>query len=216
MSTRIRVLVVDDHDVVAEGLRGLLAAHPDLEVTGVARNGRDALERVREQQPDVVLMDVSMPELNGIDAARRIREEMPHTRVVMLSMHSDAEHVQQALHAGVSGYVLKRAAAREVVDAVRAAHAGARYLTPELGAMLAARGAGEAAGRDPLERLSAREREVLQQLAESRSVQEIAARLELSPKTVETYRARVMEKLEIHDLAGLVRFAVQRGLISLE
>ena len=216
MSTRIRVLVVDDHDVVAEGLRGLLAAHPDIEVTGVAHNGRDALERVREQQPDVVLMDAMMPELNGIDAARRMRVEFPRSRVVILSMHSDAEHVQQALRAGVSGYVLKRAAAREVVDAVRAAYAGARYLTQELRAMLAARGAGEAAGRDPLERLSAREREVLQQLAESRSVREIAARLELSLKTVETYRARVMEKLEIHDLAGLVRFAVQRGLISLE
>ena len=200
MSSSIRVLVADDHDVVAEGLRGLLAAQPDIEVIGVASNGRDALERVREQRPDVVLMDVSMPELNGVEATRRIREECPRTRVVILSMHSDAEHVQRALQAGASAYVLKRSAARDALAAIRAAHAGARYLDPELAGALAARLAAEAADHDPLERLSAREREVLQMLAESRTIQEIATRLALSPKTVETYRARLMEKLGIHDL----------------
>jgi len=216
MSARIRVLVVDDHGVVAEGLRQLLASQPDIEVTGLARDGLEALERARVERPDVVLMDVAMPGLNGVEATRRIREECPGCRVVVLSMHSDAEHVQRAFLAGASGYVLKRAAARESLAAVRAAHAGARYLDPALAAGLAERLAGGAAPEDPLERLSPREREVLQLLAESRSTQEIARRLELSPKTVETYRARLMEKLHIRDLAGLVRFAVQRGLVAIE
>lgn len=216
MSSRIRVLVADDHDVVAEALCGLLAAQPDVEVIGTARNGREVLERVREHLPSVVLMDIAMPEMNGVEAARRIRSEFPQCRVVILSMHSDAEHVQRAFEAGASGYVLKRTAARESLAAIRAAHAGARYLDSGLAGTLAARLTGGSADHDPLARLSAREREVLQLLAESRTTQEIAARLALSPKTVETYRARLMDKLGIHDLAGLVRFAVQRRLIELE
>lgn len=216
MSSHIRVLVADDHEVVAEGLRQLFSLQPDIDVIGIARNGLEVLEHVREHHPDVVLMDVAMPELNGVEAARRIREDYPQCRVVILSMFSDAEHVQRALRAGASGYVLKRSAAREALAAIRAAHAGRRYLDPELAGALMERLTDEANGHDPLERLSEREHEVLQLLAESRTVQEIATRLALSPKTVETYRARLMDKLGIHDLAGLVRFAVQRGLIALE
>lgn len=215
MSSPIRVLIADDHEVVAEGLRGLLSAQPDIEVIGVAGNGLEVLERVHAQHPHVVLMDIAMPELNGVETARRIGEEFPACRVVILSMYSDAEHVQRALRAGVGGYVLKRAAAREAVAAIRAVHAGRRYLSAEVGAGLAARLTDEP-WQDPLESLSGRERQVLQLLAESRTVQEIATRLALSPKTVETYRARLMEKLGIHDLAGLVRFALRHRLIEPE
>lgn len=215
MNSRIRALIADDHELVAEGLRQLLSAQPDIEVVGTARTGVEVLERVRELRPGLVLMDVAMPELNGVEAARRIRALCPQCKVVMLSMYSDAEHVHRALRAGAAGYVLKRAAAREALAAIRAVHAGGRYLSPEVAAGLAAR-LSDDLWQDPLERLSAREREVLQLLAESHTVKEIALRLALSPKTVETYRARLMEKLGIHNLAALVHFAVQHHLINVE
>jgi DNA-binding NarL/FixJ family response regulator len=211
----IRVLIADDHPVVAEGLRRLLSEQPDIEVVGCVDNGPEAVRRAVEEQLDVVLMDNAMPGLNGIEAAEMIRKRRPHTHVVMLSMHTDTEHVVRALRAGATGYVAKKSAAREVVKAIREANAGRRYLHQPL-ADDVLRLLSDPQAEDPLDRLSARERQVLQQLAEGRTTNQIAESLSLSPRTVETYRARMTEKLGLRDLAGLIRFAIQRGLVPLD
>jgi DNA-binding NarL/FixJ family response regulator len=212
----IRILIADDHGVVAEGLRHLLSANSEMEVIGLAEDGREAVRAALETTPDIVLMDHAMPVLNGTEATRLIRSRSPHTRVIMLSMYSDAVHVYRALQAGAAGYVIKRSVAKEVVDAVLAVHGGGRYLSKQLADIVLDHVVHRSAPEDPLERLSSRERQVLQLLAEGHSVAEIAATLSLSPKTVETYRARLMEKLGIFDLAGLVRFAIQQGVTELD
>ena len=200
--------------MVAEGLKHLVDAQADMEVVACVGDGREAVQQSRDLQPDVVLMDLSMPELNGADATRSILQRDPRCRVIVLSMYSDREYVRRALKAGAAGYVVKRSAAKEVVEAIRAVHAGQRYLSPRVADVVINDYAEER--DDPLARLSAREREVLQLLAEGRTGAEIAQRLSLSQKTVETYRARLVEKLGIRDVAGLVRFAIQRGLVSLD
>jgi DNA-binding NarL/FixJ family response regulator len=210
----IRILIADDHAVVADGLKHLIEAQGDLEVVATVGDGREAVRVARELKPDVVLMDLSMPELNGADATRAILEREPQCRVIVLSMYAEREYVRRALRAGAAGYVVKRSAAKEVVDAIRAVHAGQRYLSPKVADVVIGDYAEER--DDPLARLSAREREVLQLLAEGRTGAEIAQRLSLSQKTVETYRARLVEKLGIRDVAGLVRFAIQKGLVSLD
>ena len=210
----IKILIADDHGVVAEGLKHLVEAQADMEVVACVGDGREAVQQARDLQPDVVLMDLSMPELNGADATRAILQRDPRCRVIVLSMYSDREYVRRALKAGAAGYVVKRSAAKEVVEAIRAVHAGQRYLSPRVADVVINDYAEER--DDPLARLSAREREVLQLLAEGRTGAEIAQRLSLSQKTVETYRARLVEKLGIRDVAGLVRFAIQRGLVSLD
>jgi DNA-binding NarL/FixJ family response regulator len=211
----IRILIADDHGVVAEGLRHLVEAQTDMEVVATAGDGREAVQQARDAQPDVVLMDLSMPELNGADATRAILERDPKCRVIVLSMYAQREYVRRALKAGAAGYVVKRSAAKEVVEAIRAVHAGQRYLSPRVADVVLEDYSDDKQG-DLLSRLSAREREVLQLLAEGRTGAQIAERLSLSQKTVETYRARLVEKLGIRDLAGLVRFAIQRGLVSLD
>ena len=212
----IRVLIADDHKVVADGLRHLLAAQSDIEVVGTARGGREALLSALELRPQVVLMDSNMPDLNGIEATRLIRERLPGARVLMLSVHSDAMHIVRALRAGAVGYVPKSSAGSDVVEAVRAVHAGRRYLHPSVAEAVIAQLVEPEASDDPLARLSARERQVLQLLAEGKGVADIGAALSLSPRTVETYRARLMDKLDIHDTAGLVKFAILYGVTSLE
>ena len=209
----IRVLIADDHGVVAEGLRHLVEAQDDMEVVAVVGDGREAVRMAGEAGPDIVLMDLSMPELNGADATCAIVQRDPRCRVIVLSMYAEREYVRRALKAGAIGYVVKRSAAKEVVDAIRSAHAGERYLSPRVADVLLD-DPGERA--DPLGKLSAREREVLQLIAEGRTGAEIAERLALSQKTVETYRARLIEKLGIRDVPGLVRFAIQSGLVPLE
>jgi DNA-binding NarL/FixJ family response regulator len=211
----IRVLIADDHTVVAEGLKHLVQAERDIEVVACVGDGREAVQQARDTQPDVVLMDLSMPELNGADATRAILERDPRCRVIVLSMYAQREYVRRALKAGAAGYVVKRSAAKEVVEAIRAVHAGQRYLSPRVSDVVLEDYTDEKQD-DPLARLSAREREVLQLLAEGRTGAQIAERLSLSQKTVETYRARLVEKLGIRDLAGLVRFAIQKGLVSLD
>jgi DNA-binding NarL/FixJ family response regulator len=211
----INILIADDHGVVAEGLKHLIEAHEDLKVVAVVGDGREAVRAAKEMQPDVVLMDLSMPELNGADATRAIVERDATCRVIILSMYAEREYVRRALKAGATGYVVKRSAAKEVVDAIRAVHAGQRYLSPRVADVVIDDYAGQPK-EDLLERLSTREREVLQLLAEGRTGAEIATRLSLSQKTVETYRARLVEKLGIRDVAGLVKFAIQRGLVSLD
>jgi DNA-binding NarL/FixJ family response regulator len=211
----ISVLLVDDHAIVREGLRALLRARGDLVVVGEAGDGEDAVAAVEQLAPDVVVMDISMPRLNGIDATAEIRRRFPRTHVVMLSVHATSEHVFRALQAGAEGYVLKESVGQEVVDAIRTVAAGRRYLSTRIADAVnpgLAYGGGRLPARSPLDSLSQREREVLQLVVESWSSAEIGGRLKVSPKTVETYRGRIMAKLGIHDLPGLVRFAIKHGM----
>ncbi|WP_310446384.1 response regulator transcription factor [Thiobacillus sp.] len=212
---RINVLIVDDHVVMAEGLRYLIDAQNDLAVVGCVNDGREALREVLERVPDVVVMDIAMPELNGIEATHLIHERSPDTQVVMLSMHSNREYVLRALQAGARGYVLKKNAAAEVLTAIRSVYSGQRYLSSQITESVIEDYLRS--GRDdPLDSLSSRERQVLQLLVEGKSTVLIAESLSLSPKTVETYRARVMQKLDIGDMPGLVKFAIQHGLTTIE
>jgi DNA-binding NarL/FixJ family response regulator len=210
----INVLLVDDHRIITDGLRSLIDSQSDMRVVGVATTGVYALRLSLDSTPDVVVMDQAMPEMNGTEAAQAIRERRPKTRVIMLSMHSNIEHVQRALRAGASGYVLKASAGEEVVAAIRAVHAGRRYLSPPLADELLDRMLD--APVDKLSLLSLRERQVLKLLAEGHSIVGIAIKLSLSRKTVETYRERTMEKLGVRDLPALVKFALKHHLITLE
>ena len=205
----IRVLLADDHAMLREGLRALLTAS-GINVVGEVSDGREAVRRVHELDPDVVVMDVSMPELNGIEAAGMIRERSLRAKIVMLSMHSSTEHIHRAFAAGAAGYVLKASASLEVIAAVKAVHAGQRYLSPAL--EQAQIEAGGARQRSPLDSLSSRERQVLQLVVEGRSSAEIAGIVHLSSKTVDTYRSRLMKKLGVSDVASLVKFALEHGL----
>jgi DNA-binding NarL/FixJ family response regulator len=211
----IRILIADDHAVVAEGLRSLIEAQCDMEVVGLAGNGREAVRHALEKKPDVVIMDNAMPELNGIEATRVISERGGYSRIVMLSMHSSSAYVHRALQAGARGYVLKQSVGRELVDAIRTVHAGRRYLSTRLADDMLDR-LVSAVPEDPLSRLSARERQVLQMIAESHSTADIAGKLSLSRKTVETYRWRMMDKLGLHDVASLIKFAIQHGVVTLD
>jgi len=212
----IRILLADDHTMLRDGLRALLETEPEFSVGAAAADGRAALRLARQLRPDVAVMDIAMPELNGIDAAEQIRSECPNTQIVMLSIHASSEHIYRALRAGVLGYLLKESAGEELAQAVRAAHAGRRYLAQRVADTLLdhyLQQRAEGPGASAFDQLSGREREVLQLVAEGLSSAEIAARLALSPRTVETYRARLMHKLDLHDLPALVRFAIENGLI---
>jgi len=212
----IRVLLVDDHAIVRDGLRFLLEANADFEVVGGAANGRDAVQVSRALQPDVVIMDLAMPELNGTEATQQIHEACPGTHVLVLSMHSTAEHIYRAFQAGAQGYLLKESAGPELVAAVRTVHAGRRYLSQKIAETMVDDYIRERHATSPLESLSARERQILQSIVEGKSSAETARTLCLSPKTVETYRSRMMRKLGLPDLTALVRFAIQHGITPLE
>lgn len=211
----ITVLIADDHAVVRDGLRLLLENQSDIRVIGEVADGREAVEAALRLKPDVVLMDLAMPHLNGVDATAQILEKQECTRVVMLSMHSTAEHVFRALQAGALGYLRKESAGSEVVDAIRTVHAGRRYLSQKITESVVDDYIRKRSVESPLESLSQREREILQLLVEGRSGIEIARLLHVSPKTVDTYRSRMMQKLGIGDLPGLVKFALQHGLTTL-
>jgi DNA-binding NarL/FixJ family response regulator len=212
----IGVFLADDHAVVREGLRLVLEAHPDIRVLGEASEGRGAVSEVRRLLPDVVIMDIAMPQSNGIEATLRLRELVPSVKVVILSMHSTTEHIFRALQAGARGYLLKESAGAEVVDAVRAVYSGGRYLSQKIAANVVDDYLREGQPASPLQALSRRELEVVQLVAEGRTSAEIAALLALSPKTVETYRSRLMQKLGVTDVPSLVKFAIQHGLTSLQ
>jgi DNA-binding NarL/FixJ family response regulator len=215
----IRVALADDHNLVRSGIRALLERLPGVEVVGEASDGREALALVVREKPDIALLDIGMPELNGLEAAPRIAREAPRTRVVILSMHADEKHVAQALQLGVAGYVLKDSCADELPVLIRAVMRGETYLSPgiskqvveALKSRMSTAPAGEPALPDPL---TPRQREILQLVAEGKSTKEIAAVLELSIKTVETHRMQIMNRLQIRDVAGLVRYAIRAGLIS--
>ncbi len=209
----LHIFLADDHAILREGLRSLLEAYSDLRVVGDAADGRQAVQHAVRLCPDVVVMDMVMPELNGIEAAQQIRQQSPATQVVMLSMYAMPEHIARAFQAGARGYVLKESVGTELVDAIRAVCGGRRYLSPQITEVtLDNLDHVTAEAKPPLELLSAREREVLQLVVEGKSSAEIAVTLSLSPKTVETYRVRLMRKLNLQDLPSLVRFAIQHGL----
>ena len=212
----IRVLIADDHAVVEEGLRNMLEDEHDISLIGCVSGGREAVSTALTEKPDVVLMDYRMGDLNGIEAAHLIHERVPATRVLILSMESDTHLIAWALRAGASGFVPKKSAAREVVHAIREVHAGRRYLQPDVRDEVLNSLVEGSHVPDRLSLLSSRERQVLQLVAEGLTSAEIAARLSLSPKTVETYRARMMEKLDVRDLPALVRFAIRHGVAPLD
>lgn len=212
----ISILLADDHAIVRDGLRLLLESHDDMKVVGSVPDGREATTLARKLRPDIVVMDVGMPGLNGIEAARIICDALPATRVLILSMQRSAAEIYRALQAGARGYLLKDAAGTELVTAVRTLHAGRRYLSAEINeAMVSGYLSGQSVS-DPLARLSARERLILQLIVEGYSNSETARELNLSVKTVETYRSRMMQKLGIHDLPTLVKFAIEHGLTQLK
>jgi len=209
----IKVLLADDHGVLRDGVQRLLEVHSDIKVVSMVSDGREAVEMAGRLRPDVVVMDITMPALSGIDATRAMVEKLPGIGVVVLSMHSTVELVRQALLAGARGYLLKESAGREVESAVRAVAAGRRFL----GAGIADKIAAEypyVAKRSDLDYLTPREREVLRLIVEGRSSAEAAAILGLSPRSVDTYRARLMDKLQIDDLPSLVKFAIRHGITT--
>jgi DNA-binding NarL/FixJ family response regulator len=207
----IEVFLADDHAVMRDGLRLLIETQPDLRVIGEAASGREAVRKLQAHCPDVLIMDIAMADLNGIEATRHVRALCPDARVLVLSMYSTEEHVARALQAGALGYVVKEAAGAEVLDAIRAVHAGRQYLSPKVAYPNPRR-----PNVSPLQSLSEREREILQLTVEGHSSAQIANILGLSSKTVETYRSRLMHKLNLHDLPSLVKFAIQHGLTTLE
>ena len=206
----ISVILVDDHALVRDGISRLLEEEPDMRVVAAFADGHAAVRFAAREEPDVAILDITMPGANGIDVARRLRAVAPRTRLLMLSMHAKAEYVQQALWAGANGYVLKESAGREVVAAVRVVHSGQRYL----GEGISERAMVPRSHEDPLERLSAREMEVLKLVVEGNTSNQMASQLGLSPKSIDTYRSRLMTKLDLDDLPALVKFAIRRGLTS--
>jgi DNA-binding NarL/FixJ family response regulator len=210
----ISILLLDDHAVVRDGLQALLAAQPDLRVAGSFGVAADAVRVASESPPDVAVLDIALGGLDGIEAAKRIHDLCPETHILMLSMHASPEFVYQALRAGASGYVLKESAGDEVVAAVRAVHSGKRYLSEKISTRTLEDYVRERGPQHPLERLSPRERQVMKLIVEGNTSNEVAALLGVSSKSVDTYRSRLMAKLEIDDLPGLVKFAIRQGLTS--
>ena len=208
---KIRVLIADDHAMIRDGLAALLRDDPRIEVAGTAADGREALRLAHELRPDVIVMDIAMPEMNGVEALRELRAGFPGARVVILSMFSTLEHVQQAFNAGASGYVVKESAGVELKSAVEQVHSGRRYLSRQIEAHASALLA-RAGKQTPVESLSRRERQILQLVVEGKSSTEIGKVLHLSAKTVETYRSRLMQKLGVDGVPALVKFAVAHGL----
>jgi DNA-binding NarL/FixJ family response regulator len=213
--SNVRLLLVDDHWLVRASLKSLLEDFVGLDVVAEASNGREAMEQIVQHRPDMVLMDISMPELNGVEATRRIIDQHPDVRVVVLSMHSDEEHVLRALRAGASAYVLKGSAPRELELAIDAVARGQIFLSPAISRHIMEIYLNRSAAKSSvLDQLTPRQREILQLIAEGHSSKQIAQMLDTSVKTIESHRASLMERLDIHDIAGLVRYAVRNGLVS--
>ena len=218
---RTSILLVDDHKIIRDGLSALIGEQPDMEVVGGAENGREAVRVVQNLRPDVVIMDISMPDLNGIDAARQVLAVSPSTKVIALSMYSDRRYVEGMFSAGVSGYLVKSCAFGELVQAIVSVVSGKAYLSPNI-ADIVIRGYAEkltgpvvGAASVPEKRLSVREREVLQLVAEGYSSEQVAAKLYISIKTVSTHRRHIMEKLNLNNIADLIKYALREGLTSI-
>jgi two-component system, NarL family, response regulator NreC len=214
---KIRVLLADDHAIVREGVKRILTAEPDLEVVGEAEDGLQAVEQAKKLKPDVAVLDISMPGINGIEATKQIKAALPDTHTLALTMHSDDSYVFQLLKAGASGYVLKRAAATDLVQAIRAARRGEAFLYPSVAKAVVAdylKRVETGEGRETYDGLTEREKEILTLVAEGATNQDIAQKLYISVKTVQTHRAHIMEKLNLHDRTMLVRYAIRKGLIE--
>jgi DNA-binding NarL/FixJ family response regulator len=211
----VRVLLADDHKLVRAGFRAMLDSLGDVEIVGETGDGREALELIRQHRPDVALLDITMPSLTGLEVAARVANEMQNVRIIILSMHTTEDYIARAVRAGVSGYLLKNADPVELELALRAAVNGQMYMSPTVSRQLVddyLRRMGSDAG--PEEQLTARQREILQLIAEGKSTKDIAVTLDLSIKTVETHRKDLMDRLGIHDVAGLVRYAIRAGIIK--
>ena len=216
VTNALRILIADDHILIRRGIRALLESHVGWTICAEARNGREAVERAIELKPDIAVLDITMPELNGIDAARRIQKDSPRTNVLMLSVHYSEQIVTQLLEAGIRGYVLKSDSGRDLVRAVETLAVGKAFFTPlATQEMLIRFSGGSSQEPEPThDRLSSREREILQLVSEGKSTKEVASILNISTKTSETHRANLMRKLEIHNVADLVRYAVRNRIIE--
>jgi len=211
---RVKVLLADDHTIVREGILSLLQAHAEIMVVGTAENGHEAVEKARRSFPDVVVMDIAMPLLNGIEAARQLKKIVPQTKVIVLTMYADEEYVLRALQAGVRGYLLKRSAASELLQAIRTVEHGDFYLSSDISHVVIERFLSSPTPLEEAVALSQRERQILQLVAEGHTNRQIAASLGITPKTVDTHRTRLKTKLGIHDTPGLVRYAIRKGIVQ--
>jgi two-component system nitrate/nitrite response regulator NarL len=215
MNEPIRILVVDDHPIVRRGIVMCMALQERIQVVGEAADGREAMDKIRVLKPDVVLMDIDMPQMNGMAATDLLRREQPSIKVIILSMYSNTDYVMRIIECGARGFVLKEASPAELVQAIESVHAGQTHFSPDVARVAlnqVVRGSGEST---PLSRLTNREREVLVQIADGLSNKEIAHQLSIGVRTVETHRERIMRKLDIHSVAGLTRFAISQGMVSL-
>ena len=212
----IRVHLAEDHHLVRAGLRALLDPLPDIQIVGEAGDGREALALLKSQATDVAILDISMPGMNGLEAAVRMADEVPNTKVIILTMHSNEEYVLRALRAGVAGFLLKDAGTAELEGAIRAVVRGETYLSPGVSKKVVEGYLGRSGSAHPLDSLTPRQREVLQLIAEGYSTKQIAGLLGVGVKTIETHRTQLMDRLGIHEIAGLVRYAVRVGLVSTE
>jgi len=218
-SPRIKLLLVDDHPIVRDGIKSHLIAQPGLEVVGEASNGQEAVSQAARLKPDVILLDVSMPQMNGLEAIAQLHRKVPAARVIVLTMHDNREYIAQMVRSGARGYLLKDTSPAELVRAIHAVHAGEAFFSPAasrvLAEELAAVGAGEINAGDTAS-LSERERDVLVRIAEGQGNKQIAQRLGVGVRTIETHRERIMRKLDIHTVAGLTRFAIAQGMVRLQ
>jgi two-component system response regulator NreC len=214
--SRIRLLIADDHTIVRTGIRLLLSSQEDIEVVGEASDGWEAVEKTRELAPDIILMDLTMPDLNGFEATRRIREQSPETKVLALTMHENERYIFQVIHAGASGYVVKGASPEELLEAIRTVHRGQNYLSAAVTRAILddyVKRAREGKEPEAYDGLTSREREVLRLVGKGLTSKEIAEALYLSPHTVERHKANIMEKLNLHSRRELIRYALRKGLI---
>ncbi|MCX7966374.1 MAG: response regulator transcription factor [Syntrophorhabdaceae bacterium] len=216
---KITVFIADDHAILRDGLRLLLESNEKIKVIGEADNGRDTVRKVKALKPDIVIMDIAMPELDGIEATRQIIELSPKTHVIILSMHSSPEYIHRAMDAGAKGYILKESAGAEIISAVLSCAIGKRYLSKKISEQIIDEYLQQKTKKDKkdlLHQLSPREMEILKLVVEGKSSAEIASIIYISPKTVETYRSRIMQKIGVKDITGLVKFAIRHGITGLE
>jgi two-component system nitrate/nitrite response regulator NarL len=216
VNKKIKILLVDDHPVVRKGLHSCLANRENLKIVGEACNGTEAIQKVKELDPDVVLMDINMPGMDGLQVTEALRKDSPRTRVLVLSVHDTRDYVMRIVKAGARGYVLKDTPPEELVRAIETVNAGDAYFSPSVARIALNQYVAESDSNSPLTRLSEREREVLVEIAEGKSNKEIASRLNIGVRTVETHRERIMRKLDIHSVAGLTKFAIANGMVSLD
>lgn len=215
---KIKLLVADDHKIFRQGIKKLLEDEADLQVVGEASDGREAVKKATELKPDVILMDIAMANLNGLEATRHIKKQLPSAKVIMVTMHKNEEYVLQSFQAGASGFILKEGAVEELVSAIRSIHSDKSFLSPSISKTLIdayMRKMETGKTETPFDLLTDREREVLQLIAEGYTNREVAKSLFISVKTVEAHRAHIMQKLNIHDIAKLVKYAIQKGLVDL-